>query len=137
MALLVQNQEQVLSKEFLQKTLWPNTVVEQNSLYQVLTKLRKLLNDSSRKPKFIKTVPKKGYCFIATVSTSAPANEGHKLSFIPNTFTMAVMVLLTVLVLSYLLIKSIDNQKTQSNYQLEDVSYQLGLEFDVSVHKNT
>ena len=67
LAMLINNAQQVISKEHIQTALWPNTIVEQNSLYQLLTKLRKLLNDSSRSPKFIKTVPKKGYCFIAEV----------------------------------------------------------------------
>ena len=144
LTLLVQNQNQVLSKEFLQQTLWPNTVVEQNSLYQVLTKLRKLLNDSSRNPKYIKTVPKKGYCFIAAVSNAAPCIERDRLTtlrFSPKVVSVVIILLLAVLFGSYLLItpaepvKSMAKQHEAPSYQLEDVSYQLGLEFDVSVHK--
>ncbi len=146
LTLLVQNQEQVLSKEFLQQTLWPNTVVEQNSLYQVLTKLRKLLNDSSRSPKYIKTVPKKGYCFIAEVSIAAPSmtsdkltnlNQLNQLSTPLKVVSISVLILLLILLGSYFLFQLPNQQPTYkpNNYQLEDVSYQLGLEFDVDVHK--
>ncbi len=149
LTLLVQNQDQVLSKELLQQTLWPNTIVEQNSLYQVLAKLRKLLNDSSRSPKYIKTIPKKGYCFIAEVSTSLRDNESKQealavtpaSSDLPKTnpirygFVYLVVFLLAV-IFTALWFNSTEKKSTTVSYQLEDVSYQLGLEFDVSVHKS-
>lgn len=141
LSLLVQNQEQVLTKDFLQQELWPNTVVEQNSLYQVLAKLRKLLNDSSRTPKFIKTIPKKGYCFIAKVSTSCSRGKPiqpttEKPWFTKNkVFISIIFIALLMGVLVYEFNKRSINQQIPPSYKLEDVSYQLGLEFDVSVHK--
>ena len=132
----MQSQEQVLSKAFLLKTLWPNTIVEQNNLYQVLAKLRKLLNDSSRNPKYIKTIPKKGYCFIAQVTTTAIESTGNtKQQLSIKNISIVLIVLLSVLLLSYFLVQPANKLQTAKRYKLEDVSYQLGLEFDVSVHK--
>lgn len=65
---LIEDKDRVISKEALSEHLWPNTIVEDNSLYQLLTKLRRLLNDKAKNPRIIKTVPKKGYCFIARVN---------------------------------------------------------------------
>jgi DNA-binding winged helix-turn-helix (wHTH) protein len=152
LTLLVKNQDQVLSKEFLQQALWPNTVVEQNSLYQVLTKLRKLLKDSSRSPKYIKTVPKKGYCFIAEVTESSPVITTDKLAVLTKFTQLSQLgikvkvlsvttVLLLLILLARYLMPSPNQQLIQNtvqpptSYLLEDVSYQLGLEFDVTVHK--
>lgn len=69
LSVLLTQAGRVVEQEQLQQALWPSIVVEQNSLYQLLTKLRRVLDDSTRQPKYIKTVPKKGYCWIATVTT--------------------------------------------------------------------
>ena len=145
LTLLVQNKDQVLTKAFLQQELWPNTVVEQNSLYQVLGKLRKLLNDSSRAPKYIKTIPKKGYCFIAEVSSSSSKSSPIKSNKVKSSivvnkwsisyFPAVLFALLFLLLLGYGVTNWSSQKEIQSHYELEDVSYQLGLEFDVSVHK--
>lgn len=63
--LLIENRKQVLSKAQLNEALWPNTVVEENSVYQILTKLRKKLADPPKQSNIIRTFPKKGYQFIA------------------------------------------------------------------------
>jgi DNA-binding winged helix-turn-helix (wHTH) protein len=68
LCLFITHAGQVLDKDTLQAQLWPNTVVEQNSLYQLLTKLRRTLGCPPKQPKYIKTLPKKGYCFIADVT---------------------------------------------------------------------
>jgi DNA-binding winged helix-turn-helix (wHTH) protein len=144
LSLFVQNKDQVLTKAFLQQELWPNTVVEQNSLYQVLAKLRKLLSDSSRAPKYIKTIPKKGYCFIAEVSSSSKSSAINSNKVKPSIvvskwfiryFPAVLFALLFLILLGYGVTNWSSQKEVQSHYELEDVSYQLGLEFDVSVHK--
>lgn len=47
--------------------VWPDTSAARNNLDQALTKLRKALGDPSAEPKYIRTVPKVGYQFIAPV----------------------------------------------------------------------
>ena len=65
--LFIKQQSTTLSQGLLNDELWPDTIVEANSLYQLLAKLRKVLKDTPRTPKYIKTIPKKGYVFIAEV----------------------------------------------------------------------
>lgn len=65
--LFITQQGTTLSQGMLNDELWPNTIVEANSLYQLLAKLRKVLKDTPRTPKYIKTIPKKGYVFIVEV----------------------------------------------------------------------
>ncbi|WDD99398.1 winged helix-turn-helix domain-containing protein [Thalassomonas actiniarum] len=67
--LLIENREKVLSKEELSRALWPDTVVEENSVYQLLTKLRKVLRDPPKQAQIIKTFPKKGYRLICEVKS--------------------------------------------------------------------
>ena len=63
--LLVENHGRLVSKEELLKALWPDTVVEEVGLAHNVSHLRKVLRDAAEDPKFIETVPKRGYRFIA------------------------------------------------------------------------
>lgn len=63
---LVENSGHVLDKEELMKQLWPDSFVEENNLAQNISTLRKVLGGGGAK--FIETVPKRGYRFVAEVS---------------------------------------------------------------------
>ncbi len=69
LAVLLDRPGQVVSREELRNRLWPDgTYVEfDGSLNTALMKLRAVLNDDSDNPRFVETVPKKGYRFIAPV----------------------------------------------------------------------
>lgn len=71
LVLLVENQGRLIPKEEFFKALWPNSVVEEQALAHNISQLRKALGDPAEDPKFIETVPKRGYRFIATVRASA------------------------------------------------------------------
>jgi pimeloyl-ACP methyl ester carboxylesterase/DNA-binding winged helix-turn-helix (wHTH) protein len=63
---LVENSGHVLDKEELMKGVWPDSFVEENNLAQNISTLRKVLGTGGAK--FIETVPKRGYRFVADVS---------------------------------------------------------------------
>ena len=56
--------------------VWPDVAVEENNLTQNVSMLRKTLGDSGDGRKFIETVPRRGYRFIALVTTTLPTVEG-------------------------------------------------------------
>src|SRR5689334_15072868 len=58
---------QVVSRETLLSDLWPGVVGGDNSLTQVIIKLRKALDDDPDRPTYIQTVTKKGYRLVAPV----------------------------------------------------------------------
>src|SRR6185436_18943177 len=64
---LVENSGRLLEKEELMRTLWPDSFVEEGSLAQNISLLRRALGDSQEEQKFIETVPRRGYRFIASV----------------------------------------------------------------------
>jgi adenylate cyclase len=64
---LVQNSGRIIEKEELMKRLWPDTFVEESNLTYTIVQLRKTLRDNARKPRYIETIPKRGYRFIADV----------------------------------------------------------------------
>jgi DNA-binding winged helix-turn-helix (wHTH) protein/Tfp pilus assembly protein PilF len=63
---LVENSGHLLEKNELMQKLWPDTFVEEGSLAQNISLLRKALGESESQ-KFIETVPRRGYRFVASV----------------------------------------------------------------------
>ena len=63
--LLIENHGQVLEKDRLMKTVWPDAFVEEGNLTQNISVLRKTLHDHGQR--FIQTVPRRGYRFVGQV----------------------------------------------------------------------
>lgn len=63
----VQRPGDLLDKETLMAALWPRAVVEENNLNQVVSSLRQLLGDSAKGSRYIQTVPRRGFRFVAEV----------------------------------------------------------------------
>lgn len=73
---LVENPGRLITHDELLDELWPETYVQPQVLRTYMLELRKVLGDDADAPRFIQTVPKKGYCFIATVTDgAAPAAQ--------------------------------------------------------------
>ena len=71
---LVQNRGRILEKHELMARLWPDTFVEESNLTYTIVQLRKTLGDDARHPRYIETIPKRGYRFISlTLMESKPA----------------------------------------------------------------
>lgn len=68
--LLVSNAGRVLSKEKMLSEIWEDSFVEENNLAQNISQLRRILDEKSEK-KFIETVPKFGYRFVADVESDS------------------------------------------------------------------
>ena len=66
--LLVQNGGKVLEKDEMMKILWPDTIVEEANLSQNIFTLRKTLGESPDEHKYIETIPRRGYRFVAHVT---------------------------------------------------------------------
>lgn len=66
---LVEHPGRLLSKATLMSAIWPDVVVEENSLNQNISLLRRVLGDSPGEYRFIVTVPGRGYRFVAEVRT--------------------------------------------------------------------
>jgi Tol biopolymer transport system component/DNA-binding winged helix-turn-helix (wHTH) protein len=65
--ILVNNSGRIVEKEELMSRLWPDTFVEEANLTFNIQQLRKAFRDNARHPKFIETVARRGYRFIADV----------------------------------------------------------------------
>jgi TolB-like protein/DNA-binding winged helix-turn-helix (wHTH) protein/Tfp pilus assembly protein PilF len=78
LAILLEHRGEMVTREQLQHRLWPSdTFVDfDHSLNTAVMRLREALSDSSENPRFIETLPRRGYRFLAPVEEKpAPVNE--------------------------------------------------------------
>lgn len=75
LAQLVSNPGCVMTREELRRTVWPeDTFVDFDTALNVaVNKLRQALHDSAITPRFIETIPRRGYRFLADVHSVEPA----------------------------------------------------------------
>lgn len=108
LALLVENAGQTVTRDQLRQSLWPSEFVDfDHSLNAAVGKLRSALEDSADSPRFIETVAKRGYRFVAPVSWNAtspaapraPSSQSHAM-------VIAVAVLLLVTAAGALLLRT-------------------------------
>jgi TolB-like protein/DNA-binding winged helix-turn-helix (wHTH) protein/tetratricopeptide (TPR) repeat protein len=70
---LVEEPGRVVTREELRRRLWPDTTVAfDDGLNHAVARLRDALHDSAHAPKFIETVPRKGYRFVGVVEAAGP-----------------------------------------------------------------
>ena len=66
---------EVVNHEELVRAVWEGRIVEDGAVYQTLAKLRKALGDDAHHPRYVETIPKKGYRLIAPVGTAEPGGS--------------------------------------------------------------
>ena len=72
---LVKHPGEVVSREQLIARLWPTGVVEfDTGLNSAMRKLRIALGDDAETPRYIETMPRKGYRFIGRIEDDAPVS---------------------------------------------------------------
>ncbi len=115
---------QVLSKQYLLEQVWEGAVVEEQTLFQSISELRKLSDDRS----VIKNYPQKGYVWTAEVSAVAAGAKPHPQKslfnvraarFLGAVFILVVSVLLVVLLPKGQLMPASEINATPKEAQLE------------------
>jgi TolB-like protein len=80
LATLVQRRGEVVTRDDLRRALWPDGFVVdfENNLNSAIARLRRALGDSAERPRFIETLPRRGYRFIGqVVEDVAPRDEAR------------------------------------------------------------
>jgi DNA-binding winged helix-turn-helix (wHTH) protein/Tol biopolymer transport system component len=79
LAILLERPGDVVTREELQKRLWPDTFVDvERNLNTAVNKIREVLGDSAETPRFIETLPRRGYRFIAPVELEASEKDASE-----------------------------------------------------------
>ena len=77
LAVLAANPGRLLTKEQLMQAVWPETTVEESNLSYHVFAIRKALGESTEVDRYIETVPKRGYRFVAVVERVAPDDRAR------------------------------------------------------------
>ncbi|GAM73134.1 transcriptional activator toxR [Vibrio ishigakensis] len=74
LTLLSEHPNEVVTRDQLHEFVWRDQgfQVDDSSLTQAISTLRKMLKDSTKSPQFVKTVPKRGYQLICSVERTTP-----------------------------------------------------------------
>src|SRR5215204_948005 len=64
---LVENAGRIVAKETLMAEVWADSFVEEGNLNRTISRLRKILGESPNEYRFVETIPRVGYRFIADV----------------------------------------------------------------------
>jgi DNA-binding winged helix-turn-helix (wHTH) protein len=78
LAMLVESPGELVTREALRKRLWSESVFVdfEHGLNKAVAKIRTALGDLAESPRFVETLERRGYRFIAEVDTVAPASRG-------------------------------------------------------------
>jgi DNA-binding winged helix-turn-helix (wHTH) protein len=76
LTILLERPGEVVTREELQKRLWPDTFVDvDHNLNTAINKIREVLGDSAESPRYVETLPRRGYRFIASVNGGAVPSD--------------------------------------------------------------
>lgn len=80
LVLLLSDPQNVVEKQQIFDAVWKDTFVTDNALTKIVKEIRQALGDSAESPRYIETVPKRGYRFIGEINSGetiidAPENE--------------------------------------------------------------
>src|SRR5450432_2375642 len=84
---LVERAGETLDKDVLLQLIWPGVIVEENSLTQNVSTLRQALGETRGENRYIATVARRGYRFVATVTRPdqlEPADTGRLVAEAPS-----------------------------------------------------
>ena len=73
LAILLERPGEVVTREELQRRLWPDTFVDvDHNLNTIINKIRETLGDSADTPRLVETLPRRGYRFIGRIESGEP-----------------------------------------------------------------
>lgn len=124
---LSEHQGEVCSKQNLIDAIWPNQIIADEALTRLIFVLRNLLSDDAKAPKFIATVPKKGYVLLQPITL--PQKKNRKI-WLLTTILLALIILLGLWVALF---------QPETEYKIvksTPVTFQEGREYDFAKAAN-
>lgn len=89
LALLVSRRGELITKDMFMEHIWHGIPMTDEALTQCIRSLRRVLGDDAANPRFIETVPKHGYRFIAEQSRQMPVMPRTQGSHVAGACTLA------------------------------------------------
>jgi DNA-binding winged helix-turn-helix (wHTH) protein/tetratricopeptide (TPR) repeat protein len=86
LALLLEHPGELVTRDEVQKRLWPNGIIVdfERSINTAVNRLREALGDDAEHPRFIETLPRRGYRFIAPVQSKGAQGGAQAVAPVPS-----------------------------------------------------
>jgi Tol biopolymer transport system component/DNA-binding winged helix-turn-helix (wHTH) protein len=116
---LLERRGQLVTKQDLFNELWPGVAVTENALTRAIAQLRKTLGDSAEQPRYIETVPTRGYRFIGTlrdetqpvvIQQTAPTPRRRFLWILPALLLVALAFAGLVILVAHQVIRTLETR---------------------------
>lgn len=109
--LLIQHQGNIVSKQKVLDTLWPNKEPTDETLRALIKKAREALKDNARNPSYIKTIPTKGYLLIPVVELTSTVIQSWVLQNAKLIMWIVLVVATAIFLLTWYFFSSSDADK--------------------------
>jgi Tol biopolymer transport system component/DNA-binding winged helix-turn-helix (wHTH) protein len=106
LCILLERAGEVVTREELRSRLWPDTFVDvDHNLNTAVNKIREVLGDSAESPRFVETLPRRGYRFIVPVQTDGSdqpkQTQPRNTRLLPILLGCAILVTAALAILAY------------------------------------
>lgn len=118
---LARHSQQVITRQQITETIWPSVVVGEESITQAIFSLRNALGDDAKRPKYIETIPKKGYRFLVDIVDTEQQQETPTTATTPRRHWSALGVLASLIVMGLIAVGLILRLTPQSDYEIGSV----------------
>ncbi len=136
LACFLRSPGEILGKDELLQEAWPAAFVSEDSLTHAISLIRQALGDDPREPRFIQTLPRRGYRFLAAVEVQAgpvPSTMEKKTPppprsavMTPARWAMAIVGIALAIVAVWLLARSADSVDLADAFVIRRFSLEVG-----------
>ena len=128
---------QVITREYIFKEVWGETIVVDMTLTRAISELRSIFKDSPKSPRIIETIPKRGYRLIGAVSKAPtddkyqpPISQGVSVKTSPRLLLLVGSSFALLLIFTFSFTNFFRGNKT---YQASSLTSLKGWEFNPSI----
>jgi DNA-binding winged helix-turn-helix (wHTH) protein len=121
LCLLLERPGELITREEIERRLWPDRTVDfHHSLDVVFSRLRTVLGDKGPSPRYIETVPRKGYRFIEPVTARPDGRPANRARHWSRAFLVYVAVAILAAILAILFARTrydkfVPSQRSQAS----------------------
>ena len=134
--LLIRHKEHIVSRDEIVAAVWGDKKASDDAIRALVKKLRIALGDNARAPKFLKTVPLKGYLFIMPVHVEFHQPDWWRSKYAIYSVSVAAIILITLLVQAQFGTFQSDVKKPTREVYVSTITQMKGNEVSPYLSKN-
>lgn len=134
--LLIRHKDHIVSRDEIVAEVWAGKKASDDAIRALVKKLRIALGDNARAPKFLKTVPLKGYLFIMPVHIEFHQEDWWRSKYVIYGALIVAVILITLLVQSQFGSFESNEKKEKRDVTVSTITQMKGSEVSPHLSKN-